>query len=84
MRQIRWGETRIITDFYLLSWFETEQSNSQLEVYDLTGRLIAKFETTATQGVWKLDLASMTTGIYVVVLRQGATILMQRKLQVVQ
>lgn len=64
--------------------FETEQSNSQLEVYDLTGRLIAKFETTATQGVWKLDLASMTTGIYLVVLRQGATILMQRKLQVVQ
>lgn len=64
--------------------FETEQSNSQVEVYDLTGRLIANFEATATQGVWELDLAPMATGIYVVVLRQGGTILMQRKLQVVQ
>ncbi|WP_026977680.1 PKD domain-containing protein [Flavobacterium tegetincola] len=64
--------------------FETEQSNSQVEVYDLTGRLIANFEATATQGVWELDLAPMATGVYVVVLRQGGTILMQRKLQVLQ
>ena len=62
--------------------FETEQSNSQVEVYDLTGRLIARFEATAKQGVWELDLAPMATGVYVVVLRQGGTILMQRKLQV--
>lgn len=62
--------------------FETEQGNSQVEVYDLTGRLIASFEAAAAKGVWELDLAPMATGVYVVVLRNGTEILMQRKLQV--
>lgn len=62
--------------------FETEQINSQVEVYDLTGRLISSYATTAKQGVWELDLAPMATGVYVVVLRNGNQILMQRKLQV--
>ncbi len=62
--------------------FETQQKDSQVEVYDLTGRLIASYNATQTQGVWELDLAPMATGVYVVVLRQGNQILMQRKLQV--
>ncbi len=62
--------------------FETDAPASQVEVYDLLGRLISSFESTATQGVIDLDLAPMARGVYVVVLRQGSQILMQRKLQV--
>ncbi|MDR6969269.1 PKD repeat protein [Flavobacterium arsenatis] len=62
--------------------FETEHGSGQVEVYDITGRLITSFEAAATQGVWELDLAPMATGVYVVVLRNGTEILMQRKLQV--
>ena len=62
--------------------FESAQTQSQIEVYDLTGRLMASFESSAKEGVWELDLAPMATGVYVVVLRQNNQIVMQRKLQV--
>ena len=62
--------------------FETPQGESQVEIYDLTGRLISSFINTDNQGVYELDLAPMATGVYVVVLRQGGAIIMQRKLQV--
>jgi hypothetical protein len=62
--------------------FDTPQSNSQVEVYDLTGRLMASYAASTASGVWELDLAPMATGVYVVVIRQGSTIIMQRKLQV--
>jgi alpha-tubulin suppressor-like RCC1 family protein len=62
--------------------FETPQGESQVEIYDLTGRLISSFTNTDNQGVYELDLAPMATGVYVVVLRQGGVVLMQRKLQV--
>jgi hypothetical protein len=62
--------------------FETPQGESQVEIYDLTGRLISSFINKDNQGVYELDLAPMATGVYVVVLRQGGAIIMQRKLQV--
>ena len=62
--------------------FETPQGESQVEIYDLTGRLISSFINTDNQGVYEVDLAPMATGVYVVVLRQGGAIIMQRKLQV--
>lgn len=62
--------------------FETVEGDSQVEIYDLTGRLISSFSNIDKQGVYELDLAPMATGVYIVVLRQGGTILMQRKLQV--
>jgi PKD repeat protein len=62
--------------------FEVSQGESQVEIYDLTGRLISSFTNTDNQGVYELDLAPMATGVYVVVLRQRGTVLMQRKLQV--
>lgn len=62
--------------------FDSAQSNSQVEVYDLTGRLMASYATSSRTGVWELDLAPMATGVYVVLLRQGSAIIMQRKLQV--
>jgi hypothetical protein len=62
--------------------FETLQGESQVEIYDLTGRLISSFTNQENQGVIALDLAPMATGVYVVVLRQGGAVLMQRKLQV--
>lgn len=62
--------------------FETPQGESQVEIYDLTGRLISSFINKDNQGVYELDLAPMATGVYVVLLRQGGAIIMQRKLQV--
>ena len=62
--------------------FDTTQGESQVEIYDLTGRLISSFINKDNQGVYELDLAPMATGVYVVVLRQGGAIIMQRKLQV--
>ena len=62
--------------------FETPQGESQVEIYDLTGRLISNFINKDNQGVYELDLAPMATGVYVVVLQQGGAIIMQRKLQV--
>ena len=62
--------------------FETPQGESQVEIYDLTGRLISSFTNTDKQGVYELDLAPMATGVYVVILRQRGVVLMQRKLQV--
>ena len=62
--------------------FETPQGESQVEIYDLTGRLISNFINKDNQGVYELDLAPTATGVYVVGLRQGGAIIMQRKLQV--
>ena len=62
--------------------FETPPGANQIEIYDLTGRLISSFINKDNQGVYELDLAPMATGVYIVVLRQGGTVLMQRKLQV--
>ena len=62
--------------------FETLQGESQVEIYDLTGRLISSFRNKDNQGVYEVDLAPMATGVYVVVLRQGGAIIMQRQLQV--
>jgi hypothetical protein len=62
--------------------FETNQKDSQVEIYDMTGRMISSFNNKETQGVYELDLAPMATGVYVVILRQGGAVLMQRKLQV--
>jgi PKD repeat protein len=62
--------------------FETPPGDNQIEIYDLTGRLISSFINKDNQGVYELDLAPMETGVYIVLLRQGGAVLMQRKLQV--
>jgi PKD repeat protein len=62
--------------------FDGEWQNAQLEVYDLTGRLLANYNTQQAQGSWQLPLHNMAAGVYVVVLKANNQILMQKKLQV--
>jgi hypothetical protein len=62
--------------------FETPPGANQIEIYDLTGRLISSFINKDNQGIYELDLAPMVTGVYIVLLRQEGVVLMQRKLQV--
>lgn len=62
--------------------YESQAANAQLEIYDLTGRLIASHSTTEAKGTWQLPLHNMASGIYVVVLKENNQIIMQKKLQV--
>jgi len=56
-------------------------ADPQLEIYDMTGRLVASHQAKGLNGTWALDLNPMATGIYVVVLKQNNRIIMQKKLQ---
>jgi hypothetical protein len=62
------------------TYTEDRKGDSQVEIYDMTGRMISSFNNKETQGIYELDLAPMATGVYVVILRQGGAVLMQRKL----
>jgi hypothetical protein len=62
--------------------YESQAAIAQLEIYDLTGRLIASHSTTEAKGTWQLPLHNMASGIYVVVLKENNQIIMQKKLQV--
>lgn len=62
--------------------FDSVLENTQLEVYDLTGRLVASYQANELKGTWRLDLNPMATGVYVVVMRENNQIIMQKKLQV--
>jgi alpha-tubulin suppressor-like RCC1 family protein len=61
--------------------FDSPVNDAQLELYDLTGRLVAQYEANGPQGSWQLDFSPIATGVYVVVVQQGNQVIMQKKLQ---
>ena len=55
-------------------------AGAQLEIYDLMGRLVGGQHSSDT-GSWQLDVSSMASGMYIVLVRQHNLILAQTKLQ---
>jgi len=55
-----------------------------IEVYDITGRLISRYEVVNASGEWKLSLANYLPGVYQVIMRQDNRILLNSKLAVIQ
>ena len=62
--------------------FESAASQVDLQVYDLTGRLVANHATTDAKGVWTVNLNTLSSGLYIVVLRENNQVILQKKLQV--
>ncbi|MBS1583989.1 MAG: T9SS type A sorting domain-containing protein [Bacteroidetes bacterium] len=59
-------------------------SNRYLEMYDVTGRLMARHAVYENSGSWEINLSSYAAGMYVVVLRENGKVLLQSKLSVVR
>ena len=53
---------------------------TQLAIYDLTGRKLAVHEATNTEGIWQLPTNNMPAGVYIVVVQSNGTTLLQQKL----
>jgi hypothetical protein len=62
--------------------YESTAKQTTLEIYDLTGRLIAKHSTTDAKGIWTVDMQWMAAGVYVVVLKEDNQLITQKKLQI--
>jgi alpha-tubulin suppressor-like RCC1 family protein len=60
--------------------FTATSSDTALEIYDLTGRLIANYASQEPKGEWNLSLDNFAAGIYVVVLKEQGQIILQKKL----
>jgi PKD domain/Secretion system C-terminal sorting domain len=55
-------------------------ANATIELYDITGRNITNYTTTANEGSWILQTNTYPAGIYIVVVRSNNIIVTQRKL----
>lgn len=62
--------------------YESTAKQTTLEIYDLTGRLIAKHSSTEAKGVWTVNMQWMAAGVYVVVLKKDNQLITQKKLQI--
>eukprot|EP01032_Pedospumella_encystans_P007924 gene7924-9443_t len=49
--------------------FESFAHNTSLELYDLAGRLLDRFEATEGKGLWDVTVSDYPAGLYIVVLR---------------
>jgi hypothetical protein len=61
-------------------YYEMLSSEGALEVYDLSGRTIAKHNLTSSKGEVPLNTSRYQAGVYIVVLRQNNGHTMQQKL----
>ncbi|OJW84505.1 MAG: hypothetical protein BGO69_10960 [Bacteroidetes bacterium 46-16] len=59
-------------------------ANRYLELYDMTGRLIARHAAEADAGSWQIDLSHYAAGMYIVLLRQEGRVLLQSKLSILR
>ena len=60
--------------------FESFTHNTSLELYDLAGRLLDRFEATEGQGLWDVTVSDYPVGLYIVVLRENGVVKLQQKL----
>jgi PKD repeat protein len=66
-------------DLLTIAFVGANQAN-RLEIYDLTGRLVASYTTNENQGEWEVSLATFAKGVYVVVLKENNQMVLQKKL----
>jgi PKD repeat protein len=60
--------------------FESFTHNTSLELYDLAGRLLERFEATEDKGQWDVSVNHYPAGLYIVVLRENGVVKLQQKL----
>ncbi len=60
--------------------FNTTVADAALAIYDLTGRIVSRYETTTVEGEWEVPLHSFASGVYIVVLEKQGQIVLQKKL----
>jgi hypothetical protein len=60
--------------------FESFVHNTSLELYDLAGRLLDRFEATEGKGQWEVTVNHYPVGLYIVVLRENNVVKLQQKL----
>ena len=61
-------------------YYEMSSSEGDLEVYDLSGRSVAKHNLRSAKGEVPLNTGKYQAGVYIVVLRQSNGHTMQQKL----
>ena len=62
--------------------YEAATTQVDLQLFDATGRLVASHATKDPKGTWKVDVSKLTSGLYIVILRENGQIVTLRKLQV--
>jgi hypothetical protein len=60
--------------------YETATTEALLEVYDITGRLVARELTNTKKGRWQLDTSAFAKGSYIVTLKENNLVVGQKKL----
>jgi hypothetical protein len=68
-----------VTIDYHSSSFGEQLGGETIAILDLTGRTVAQFELTASEGHILFDMQQMAGGVYVVVLRSQGTAILQQK-----
>jgi len=53
-----------------------------IDVYDMSGRIVARHEVQDDKGKWQVPLDNYTSGLYIIVMRQDGKPLLQSKLSV--
>ena len=51
-----------------------------LEIYSVLGKLITSYQATSNKDAWQLDTSNLSSGLYLVVLKEDNQIMMQKKL----
>jgi hypothetical protein len=64
--------------------FNSTGTDRRIEIYDLTGRLVAAHQAPSIEGNWTLKLDMLTSGIYNAVLREDGNVLLYGKLSVIK
>jgi hypothetical protein len=62
--------------------FDSKKEIPTLELYDVSGRLMAHYEPTHLTGTWQIPLETYAKGLYLVVLKHNGKVQMQKKLLV--
>jgi len=62
--------------------FDVVSTNAEIQIYDLTGKQLASYAALNKKGSINLNIASLASGIYVVVLKEDGQTTMQKKLVV--
>lgn len=60
--------------------YNLEIDNANVEVYDISGRAINQYKLSSSKGELQLNTSTYQAGIYIVVVKQNETILLQQKL----
>jgi hypothetical protein len=60
------------------------ETGGEIDVYDVTGRLISSYTAVSNEGSWQLPLDNFAPGIYLVALRENGVVILYNRLSVVR